>query len=76
MFYGKPVIAGNVDGSVDALQNGKLGLLIDPNNQQKITAAIELALSDTKKNTPTKEAVLQQFGFQAYKEKLRAILKC
>jgi phosphatidylinositol alpha-1,6-mannosyltransferase len=76
MFYGKPVIAGSVDGSVDALQNGKFGILIDPNNQQQITAAIELALSDTKKNTPTKEAVLQQFGFPAYKEKLGAILQC
>jgi len=75
MFYGKPVIAGNVDGSVDALQNGQLGILVDPNNQQQITAAIEQALTDTKKNTPTKEAVLQHFGFPAYKEKLRAVLK-
>jgi len=29
MFYGLPVIAGNLDGSVDALANGRLGLLIN-----------------------------------------------
>ena len=30
MFYGKPVIAGNKDGSADALQNGTLGILVNP----------------------------------------------
>jgi glycosyltransferase involved in cell wall biosynthesis len=32
MACGKPVIAGNKDGSVDAVLNGKLGVLIDPDN--------------------------------------------
>ena len=30
MCIGLPVIAGNKDGSVDALCNGKLGILVDP----------------------------------------------
>ncbi|MBI3878484.1 MAG: glycosyltransferase family 4 protein [Verrucomicrobia bacterium] len=37
---GKPVLAGNKDGSVDALLNGELGVLIDPDSR----AAIEEAL--------------------------------
>ena len=34
LVCGLPVIAGNKDGSVDALLNGKLGKLIDPDNIQ------------------------------------------
>ena len=30
MYYGLPVIAGNMDGSVDALLNGELGQLVNP----------------------------------------------
>jgi phosphatidyl-myo-inositol dimannoside synthase len=41
MHYGLPVIAGNKDGSADALCNGKLGLLVNPDDVQEITEAIE-----------------------------------
>ncbi len=41
MHYGLPVIAGNKDGSKDALLNGRLGILVDPDNQDEIDAAIE-----------------------------------
>ncbi|MDB5280337.1 MAG: glycosyltransferase family 4 protein [Ferruginibacter sp.] len=75
MFYGKPVIAGNADGSVDALQNGKLGILVDPNNQQQITEAIEAVLSGNKQVTPATEEVQRYFGFEAYKQKLKAVLQ-
>ena len=37
---GKPVIAGNKDGSVDALMNGKLGVLIDPDNVAEIAETL------------------------------------
>ncbi len=33
---GKPVLAGNQDGSVDPLAEGKLGCLVDPNNVEEI----------------------------------------
>jgi glycosyltransferase involved in cell wall biosynthesis len=74
MFYGKPVIAGNADGSVDALKSGRFGLLVNPASQQEITAAIVSVLDDPKKFTPQPEAVLEHFGFDVYKEKLRGIL--
>lgn len=40
MACGKPAIAGNKDGSVDALCNGELGVLIDPDNAEEIGRAI------------------------------------
>jgi glycosyltransferase involved in cell wall biosynthesis len=36
MACGVPVLAGNHDGSVDALAQGELGLLVDPTNVQAI----------------------------------------
>jgi glycosyltransferase involved in cell wall biosynthesis len=42
---GKPVIAGNKDGSVDAVMNGKLGVLVDPDNVAEIADALMLVLT-------------------------------
>ena len=74
MFYGKPVIAGNMDGSADALKNGRFGLLVNPNNQQQITDAIIEVLNNTEKYIPRHLEVLQYFSFEVYKEKLKGIL--
>src|SRR5205814_269912 len=40
MACGKPVIAGNKDGSVDAVLNGRLGVLVDPDNVVQIAEAL------------------------------------
>jgi glycosyltransferase involved in cell wall biosynthesis len=37
---GKPVLAGNKDGSVDALLGGEIGVLIDPDNVAEIADAL------------------------------------
>lgn len=74
MYYGKPVVAGNMDGSVDALHNGKFGLLINPNSQQEVTDAIVEVISNYKKYVPEHAAVMKYFGFEVYKEKLKKIL--
>jgi glycosyltransferase involved in cell wall biosynthesis len=42
---GKPVIAGNKDGSVDAVLNGRLGVLVDPDSVDEIANAITRVLS-------------------------------
>jgi phosphatidylinositol alpha-1,6-mannosyltransferase len=52
MYFGLPVIAGNKDGSVDALMNGKLGILVDPMNVNEIQLAIEKLLIETEKYIP------------------------
>ncbi|MEO5892878.1 MAG: glycosyltransferase family 4 protein [Ferruginibacter sp.] len=74
MYYGKPVIAGNKDGSVDALDNGRLGLLINPDDQQEIAAAIVKVFNDKNAYLPKRREVLAKFGYPVYKEHLREIL--
>jgi phosphatidylinositol alpha-1,6-mannosyltransferase len=38
--YGKPVVAGNVAGAVDAVVDGETGLLVDPASPTEVAAAI------------------------------------
>jgi glycosyltransferase involved in cell wall biosynthesis len=45
MGCGKPVVAGNLDGSVDALDHGRLGSLVDPSDPGAIGNAISALLS-------------------------------
>ncbi len=52
---GLNVIAGNLDGSVDALADGRLGRLIDPLDEDALAEAIIIALSE--KNLQSAEVV-------------------
>ena len=74
MYHGLPVIAGNADGSVDALANGKLGILVNPDSQEEITDAIKKILNDKKTFIPDNNFLLQQFGFESYKKRLLPLL--
>lgn len=67
MHYGTRVIAGNRDGSVDALQDGALGCLIDPDDADEIYRAVK-----NRAHIPPAdpEKVNALFGFTAYKERL------
>lgn len=70
LYYGLPVIAGNVDGSVDALANGEFGVLVNPSNVQEIASAIRKVCEDKSAYLPNAQAVMNRFGFDAYKRKL------
>lgn len=74
MFYGKPVIAGNKDGSVDALRNGEMGLLVDPANVEEIGAALKKILNDPAAYKPDEEKLQVHFGYSTYKKNLAGIL--
>ena len=74
MYYGLPVIAGNADGSVDALQNGKLGLLVDPKSIPDITEAIQLVLHNRENYLPNQKLLLEQFSYDSYKQKMSDLL--
>jgi len=44
--YGKPVVAGNVGGAVDAVRDGESGILVDPGDPAAVASAItELLLN-------------------------------
>ncbi|MBB1284658.1 glycosyltransferase family 4 protein [Flavisolibacter sp. BT320] len=70
LYYGLPVIAGRVDGSVDALDGGKLGALVNPDDPGEIREALRLALRKGKAAVPGLETVLGRFGFPVYKRAL------
>lgn len=69
MACGKPVVAGNVDGSVDALDDGRLGRLVNPDHPSGIAEAICQILApeqpDALWNDPVAlhAAVVAQFGY-------------
>lgn len=74
MACGIPVIAGNIDGSVDALKNGELGQLIDPLNNSEIMQS--LLTTDSNNTTPLQlqESVKQNFGFSLFTKRLEEVL--
>ncbi len=74
MCYGLPVIAGNRDGSVDALLNGELGLLIDPLDVDEITNAIKIVLDNKDKYIPSRNIMMENFSYEVYKNKLHLAL--
>ena len=71
---GCAVIAGNTDGSRDALLNGGLGIMVNPNDKTEITQAIVTALQNGKQETVQKKC-LAGFGYEAYKNKVTELLK-
>jgi phosphatidylinositol alpha-1,6-mannosyltransferase len=67
MYYGIPAIAGNADGSSDALLNGHLGLLIKADAPAEIGEAIEKMLESPEQYAPDHELVMRHFGYDKYK---------
>ena len=74
MYYGLPVIAGNKDGSADALLNGRLGILVDPDNQNEIDGAIEKIILDRNQFLPPATLLNEKFSYNIYKEKLKSAI--
>jgi glycosyltransferase involved in cell wall biosynthesis len=76
MACGLPVIAGNKDGSVDALMNGELGTLIDPDNEFELLNAIIASLNNETHNPlALQQKVVANFGFHQYKQRLKTYLE-
>jgi glycosyltransferase involved in cell wall biosynthesis len=73
MYYGVPVIGGNMDGSVDALLNGELGQLVNPENIDEIRSAIQKILSDKKTFMPNRALLYEHFSYERYKWNLEMI---
>ncbi len=74
MYYGTPVIAANADGSVDALLDGKLGLLIPPENAKEVEIALQKIISNPKGYIPNNALLMNNFGYSKYKKNIESIL--
>ena len=75
MACGLPVIAGNKDGSTEALQFGKLGILIDPDDEQALKAAIIASLSKDHQPQMVQQNMLKYFSFEQYTQRLKNVLQ-
>lgn len=78
MSCGLPVVAGNMDGSTDAVANGELGSLVNPDSVDKIAKAIIDALKNEHNTALKKELqqkVIEKFGIDNYLKNVRLIAK-
>jgi len=75
MYYNLPVIAGNADGSVDALQNGELGILVNPGSIDEIRDAIEKLLTNRHQYEPDNKLLQQHFSYDSYKIKINEMFR-
>ncbi len=81
MACGRPVIAGNADGSVDALENGRLGVQVDPTDSKALVNTLRQVLARTHPNrllfTPQAlhEAVRDAFGSEAFRHRWQTLVE-
>jgi len=70
MACGIPVVASKVDGSREAVRDGELGNIVDPDNPAEIEAAILESLSRPK----AVPAGLEYFSFERFRARVGGIL--
>lgn len=75
---GKPVIAGDKDGSRDAILDGELGILVNPDDIDEIALAIIKALKkEVSKNildsNYLRQRVLEVYGPDKFKERVKSL---
>jgi glycosyltransferase involved in cell wall biosynthesis len=78
---GKPIVAGNKDGSVDAVLNGDLGVLVDPDSIEEISGALVQILG---RQHPLKilyqpetlrREVFEAYGYEKFVERMNQIVE-
>ena len=68
------VLAGNQDGSVDALRNGELGILVNPNDPKEIYTGLERMILYPIDKTKQRELALKHFSFEKYEKQVEDLL--
>ena len=78
---GKPVLGGNLDGAVDALLHGELGILVDPHNieavAQNLIKVLQKSYDHPLLYQPEilRQKVTEAFGFTQFQTTLRQLLQ-
>ncbi|MGN8059065.1 glycosyltransferase family 4 protein [Pedobacter sp. 22163] len=73
--YGCAIIGGNADGSRDALMDGKLGTLLNPNDTAAMGEAIITTLQKEKHESKVIQTMcFETFGYSQYQEKVSNLL--
>ena len=71
MACGLPVVASKTDGSREAVLDGKLGAMVDPDNPTEVASAIASAL---RSNDRTPPPGLSHFSFENFTKRLHTIV--
>ncbi|HWP91121.1 MAG TPA: glycosyltransferase family 4 protein [Thermodesulfobacteriota bacterium] len=75
---GKPILVGDEDGSVDAVEEGKNGFIVSPRNLDELVERIKLLYRDEnlrlRMGNYGREKVKRDFAYEKYKETLKDIL--
>jgi len=72
MACGRPVLAGNRDGSTEPLRDGELGALVDPESPAQIADALARILEGRHEHplmfqpAPLRERIVREFGFDRF----------
>lgn len=74
IFYGLPVVAGNKDGTCDALLNGKLGTLVTPGDIPQLVNVLQMLFSNLANFKPPQNLLMDRFSYSVYKNNLNEIL--
>ncbi|WP_097132932.1 glycosyltransferase family 4 protein [Pedobacter xixiisoli] len=73
--HGCQIIGGNTDGSTDALLNGKLGQMVNPNSEVEIINAIQTALANHHHQANEQQQLtVKHFGFEQYMEQVNRLI--
>ena len=77
MAYGKPVVGTRIGGTIEQIEDGTTGLLVEPNNTEELARAITILLRDSnlrrKMGSAGRERFLRLFEFQLYYESIIGI---
>ena len=78
---GKPTIGGDRDGAIDALCQGKLGALVNPDSMEEIATTIIQILQGKYPNPimykpeVLRQKVIETFGFERFKQTLAELIE-
>ena len=75
---GRQLICGNQDGSKEAILNGDLGMMIDPENLNEIKDAISALLKAEHKPSEAlriQQTCIRQFNYPLYQQKVKDLLE-
>ncbi|KKI98518.1 glycosyltransferase family 4 protein [Prochlorothrix hollandica] len=80
MACGKPCLGGNQDGALDALDQGEIGVLVNPDDIDEIAEALIQILQKKYPNPllyqpeQLRQAVIDRFGFEIFQQRLHEYL--
>src|SRR5438034_1847334 len=68
---GIPVVASKVDGSIEAVLNGRIGILVDPDIAEDVIHGVEQALGTSAREVPN---ALRELAFPSFESKCHRFL--